>query len=291
MNWQQLCIDYQIDHEVKEDKVVINCPMPSHGIQDVDKFMALFPSGACSCWVCGAVKRNQLIKELLQTNFSEVNTIISAYAEGKSYRIFHHNEDPPVTVTLGGKDFTKGELKYLRGRSIDQEQIDTWDIRSGGIFGDFAYRIVFPVKTKEGLIVSARGRAITKDESLRYKALHPTKEAIPHKRMLFGEDKVIGGKAVVVEGEIDTIKGGPGFLGAFGAEVSDYQIIKLAKFDHVMVALDDDAVGRKKGDIIANKLAVMGSPLVELIYIQSKYKDLGETDEGLLSEIRQHLFS
>jgi hypothetical protein len=217
----------------------------------------------------------------------DVSLLLKEYQEGKSYFINTKEQaktlDFPLTT-----NFTQSELNYLASRSITPQAVSLFGIRSGGLLPDYKYRVWFPIY-ENNTIVSARGRSIVNAKP-KYMALEPTLELIPHKHTLYGEWLNYGSKLGVLEGEIDVIRGGVGFVGTYGTQVHDVQIMKLSKYKEIMLMFDDDDAGRKAVYNVGNKIAMLSSTKVEVIFISSKYKDMGELPDSLIKELRQELF-
>jgi hypothetical protein len=297
MNWLKLCTDYNIPFDNKHDKILVNCPLPSHGIKDIDNFMALFSAGNCSCWICGNSNRIEVIEHLLGVDKSEAYNIYKEYSGTKSYYVpkkidppldFSSKVNPPLDFNLKVKVFSKAEQSYLDSRNITKAMVDTFKLLPGGLGGCLPYRIVFPVY-HNGIIVSGRGRSIAGQEP-KYLAINPDKELISHKHTLYGGWLATGNTVCIVEGEIDVVRGGIGFIGTYGVSVTDRQIIEISKYDNIVICFDDDYAGHKAVDNIGNKIATISNKQVEAIYLHSKYKDIGDMPIELINELRQEIF-
>lgn len=289
MNWQLFLQDHNIQYEHKEAKVVCNCPI--HTPKDVDKFLALFPSGAGSCWYCGGHSPIDLIQAFLHIDSPQAKTIYMEYSKSKSYYTIPERVSP-LAIQLPGILFNKFEEAYLTKRGVTEEQRLLYDMRSGGATGYFSHRIVLPVHNEKCEIVSARGRAINKTP-IKYKALDKVDEIIPHKHLLYGEHLVIGSSIAVVEGEFDAIAGGPGFVATFGTSVTPEQIHRLLKYKRVYLCFDGDLAGRQAMERISNAIAMLAGDSVEVyeVVLQSTKKDMAEHDVDELVSIRKGIFS
>jgi DNA primase len=178
------------------------------------------------------------------------------------------------------------ELKYLKKRGIGSRYfIDTYEISSGGISGDFAHRIVFPIYYN-GIAVSATARTTHKDVLPKYWTLPPDKEVIHHKSILFNWDDVVG-IPVLVEGPVDSIKGGPGFVSSFGAQLTEEQLLLLSTKKKVFTLFDSDPTGRKQAAKYCSYLDVLGVD-VEMLYLKD-FHDMGAMPLDEIDGVRRDL--
>lgn len=284
MKWEQFFRDNNIPYMYRGERLVCNCP---HHANDTDFFMRVYDTGVTTCWMCGPKSGVSTIQEMLGGTKDEATRIYKEYTgDDKVYRekVLHiHAKD----LYIPGKLFTPVEKRYLRMRGITDDMINIYDIRSGGITDYFAYRIVFPIKDIHGHTISLRGRTVV-DAKPKYKALPPYQELDLHKNHLYNEHLVEGNKLVVVEGEIDSIKGGPGFVGTFGSDITTKQLIKIAKYDTVLWLRDNDEAGRIACERVTNQLSALSNTHVEEI-VMKDYKDVGSLDEALIRELRQEI--
>ncbi len=91
--------------------------------------------------------------------------------------------------------------EYLKGRGLSDESILRFNIRWGGDVGKFRYRVVLPIRTMEGKLLSYVGRAI------RAEMVPKTRKSRSPHRTLFGLYELVRkiGTAlllIVVEGEL-----------------------------------------------------------------------------------------
>lgn len=290
MNWINFFRDYNIDYVTHKSNlsrgwIGINCPI--HSPRDVDYYLGIEPkSNACNCWKCGPIPYKTVIKSLLGVNDNEVFRIIKQY---KGYSNIHVERvrASATHIDLPSNSFTDKELAYLYERGFANKHIQEYDLRGGGVQGKWAFRIVIPIY-QDHKIVSATGRAIDKRMDLRYYTLSKKEEIVEHKHTLFGEDHVIGDTIVVLEGPLDAIKGGPGFVATYGTSITKEQILRMSKYKNVLLVLDNDEAGAIAKQRISSELSTMGVN-VEDITIESDYKDLGEMPSELIEQLRSEL--
>lgn len=137
--------------------------------------------------------------------------------------------------------------EYMVGRNILPEMIRLYDIRQGT--GKYANRVVLPIYTVEGKLVSYVGRSYRKG------ALPKTKKSRSPHRTLFGlKELVTEGRAteylVVVEGEIDAIylqQYGVSAVANMGTMAMGAEKISLLRrySRRVVLSYDGDEAGRR----------------------------------------------
>lgn len=263
----------------------LRCPF--HG--DHADHMGFNPSsGALSCWICGKKSPLDFIKTSLGVSRSKASALYTKYlVNGTGRGVFYEKKKATgSSIELPGKEFTDAEKKYLARRSISDFDIIDFDLRSGGLADPWAYRIVIPIIYNK-TIVSATGRAINKHMQPRYLTLPMDKEVIHHKHIFLGLDNV-GEIAVVVEGPIDAIRGGPGFIASFGVHLTDEQLCLLLKFKYVVFLQDSDEAGAKFAEQ-AYRLSALGAEHVELVHLPDGFKDVGEMGDNDISCLRKEL--
>jgi DNA primase len=245
-------------------------------------------SGAFSCWRCGKKGPIDFIRASLGISRSESSVLYSKYLVNgtRTGSFTSRNQASATNIELPGKEFTPTELHYMERRAITKEHQELFDIRSGGYTDPWAYRIVLPIKVN-GTIVSATGRAINKDMDPKYWTLPMDKEVIHHKHTFFNIDSV-DDTAVVVEGPIDALKGGEGFIASFGVNLTDEQMCLLLKFPNVIFLQDSDEAGDKFKDQ-AYRLSSLGATNVELVHLPDGFKDVGEMKQKDVDYLRKEL--
>lgn len=94
--------------------------------------------------------------------------------------------------------------------------------------------------------------------------------------------------AVVVEGPVDALKGGDGFIASFGVDLTDEQLCVLLRYEKVIFLRDNDAGGNKTVEM-AYKLSSLGHDDVELVAAGTEYKDIGEMPDDAILDLRKGL--
>lgn len=291
-DWKTFFIHHRIPHKAKGSKLLANCPCPSHGCKDIDYFLMTTNSGG-HCWLCGKKSGIELVehflgcsRELAFKTWKDFNTLDKQYYT------------PPVanaikTITLPGKAFTPIEYKYLQSRHLTEEDVDLYDLRSGGIVDPYwKFRIVTPLHNQFGTIVSARGRLIYEGKP-KYKALHPNLEVAPHKDYLYNEHLCLGNKIVVFEGEFDAMAWGPGGVGTYGTDFTPSQLTRLSKYATIYILRDNDAAGSIGSKRLADQLAMLTATQVEVVTFKVSYgaKDVSALLPADRKALRKELYT
>jgi len=244
-------------------------------------------SGAFSCWKCGPHRAFETLGAILGMDEGTVRTLCKGYwVNGVGARPSDLRKLSKSSIELPKGNRSKGIDKFLAKRMITQEMYDFYDLRDGGVAGDWAYRLVIPIYYKNK-IVSATGRAISKEMEIRYKTLPYEKQIVDLKTIFFGLDDVPADTVIVVEGPLDAIRGGPGFIASFGSKFKEEQITLLSGFRRVFFLLDNDEAGIEASKKYAHELATMGVE-TERITLED-YKDIGETPDEEIESIRREL--
>lgn len=265
--------------------VSLRCPFHS----DHSDHFGFNPSfGSFSCWRCGKKSALQTVQAF--TGFSKTASmgvyrkyLVNSYKGGMSY---DRKRASGTQIDLPGNDFTRSERKYMAKRGISTEQIQSYDLRSGSIAGGWAYRVVLPIYFN-GIIVSATGRAIHGEMEPKYWTLPLQEEIVHHKHIFYGMD-LAGDTAVVVEGPIDALKGGPGIIASFGVNLTDEQLCLLLGYKSVIFLRDADEAGEKFTET-AYKLSSLGGENIEVISMDNGYKDVGEMPNDEILGLRKEL--
>lgn len=285
--------DYRIDYRtrgkgISQGWIGINCPHKHGPYKDVDYFLGIEQTtGRCSCWSCGTLKPVDVVATLLQVTVPEAFTILKPYNKGKVYAESESIIGVSEVILPPKIPFTSIELDYLKSRNLNQQHIDNYKLQSGGFFGFFAYRIVIPIYQNNRL-VSATSRTVVNNK-LRYLTLPPQKEVSPHKHTLYAKDFVPNKKVVVVEGPIDAIRGGPGFIATYGTEITPEQIMLLTKYDELCILGDDDFAGKKSARRLADQLSILSNTIVYSVTHDHEGKDTASLPEEAINELRQEL--
>lgn len=291
-DWLSFLKDYSIDYRtsgpgISAGTIAINCP---HHENSGTKFLlGILGNGKLSCWSCGSHSAYETVLAIVGDK-NEANRIWKIYQSNKLSPIqkaIKRGQLPEIK--LPGKVFTKYELEYLHSRGITDYHIDKYDIRSGGVVNPvWHHRIVLPISVN-GKIVSATGRTISKSNPVRYWSLPPEQSVVNLKHTIYGGDFVNHHRPIiVVEGPLDAVLGGDNFVSVYGVNITDEQYIELSKYNHIIVALDQDDAGDSNRELIAYTLDMMGVSVVEFV-TWSDHKDIGDMPIECIQELRQEV--
>jgi DNA primase len=105
-------------------------------------------------------------------------------------------------------------------------------------------------------------------------------------KTLFGIDRFKGGTMIVVESPLDAVKLGSfgiaGGVSTFGASVSNEQIQIMKSADKLIIAMDNDAAGKKASLDLLERTRKEGMECWFLNYQGLEVKDIGDMDEHLV---------
>ena len=166
-------------------------------------------------------------------------------------------------------------VRYFEGRSITKESIDKFNLG----YSEKQDSVIIPVHSPDGLCIGFVARTI---EGKEFK----NTPGLPKGRVLFNLHRIKTSSIVyLVESSFDAIRldqvGFPA-VATLGANVSATQISLLKKYFNniVLIADNDDA-----GAIMRDKLIEKLGPVVTSVYIDKKYKDIGDMDDDAIKKL------
>ncbi len=166
-------------------------------------------------------------------------------------------------------------VRYFEGRSITKESIDKFNLG----YSEKQDSVTIPVHSPDGLCIGFVARTI---EGKEFK----NTPGLPKGRVLFNLHRIKTSSIVyLVESSFDAIRldqvGFPA-VATLGANVSATQIALLKKYFNniVLIADNDDA-----GAIMRDKLIEKLGPVVTSVYIDKKYKDIGDMDDDAIKKL------
>jgi hypothetical protein len=123
-----------------------------------------------------------------------------------------------------------------------------------------------------------------KSQTERFFRNRPT--GVAKSKTLFGLDVFSGGTMIVVESPLDAVKlsslGIVGGVSTFGASVSSEQVQLMKAADKLIIAMDNDAPGKKASLDLLERTRKEGMECWFLNYQGSEYKDIGDMPEDLV---------
>jgi DNA primase len=166
-------------------------------------------------------------------------------------------------------------LRYFEGRKINNNSIAKFSLG----YSEKQDSVTIPIHSPDGMCIGFVARTI---EGKEFK----NTPGLPKGRTLFNLHRIKTSNIVyVVESSFDAIRldqvGFPA-VATLGANVSAAQIKLLEKYFNsiVLIADNDDA-----GVIMRDKLTEKLGPVVTSVYIDKKYKDIGDMDDDAIKKL------
>ena len=166
-------------------------------------------------------------------------------------------------------------IRYFEGRKITKESIDKFSLG----YSEKQDSVTIPIYSPDGMCIGFVARTV---EGKEFK----NTPGLPKGKVLFNLHKIKTSNIVyVVESSFDAIRldqvGFPA-VATLGANVSAAQIRLLEKYFNsiVLIADNDDA-----GMIMRDKLIEKLGPIVTSVYIDKKYKDIGDMDDEAIKKL------
>jgi DNA primase len=166
-------------------------------------------------------------------------------------------------------------VRYFEGRSITKESINKFNLG----YSEKQDSVTIPVHSPDGMCIGFVARTI---EGKEFK----NTPGLPKGKVLFNLHRIKASSTVyVVESSFDAIRldqvGFPA-VATLGANVSAAQIKLLEKYFNnvVLIADNDDA-----GVIMRDKLIEKLGSIVTSVYIDKKYKDIGDMDDDAIKKL------
>jgi len=165
--------------------------------------------------------------------------------------------------------------RYFEGRKITKESIDKFNLG----YSEKQDSVTIPIHSPDGMCIGFVARTV---EGKEFK----NTPGLPKGKVLFNLHRIKTSNIVyVVESSFDAIRldqvGFPA-VATLGANVSAAQIRLLEKYFNsiVLIADNDDA-----GMIMRDKLIEKLGPVVTSVYIDKKYKDIGDMDDEAIKKL------
>jgi DNA primase len=166
-------------------------------------------------------------------------------------------------------------VRYFEGRKITKESIDKFSLG----YSEKQDSVTIPIHSPDGMCIGFVARTV---EGKEFK----NTPGLPKGKILFNLHRIKTSKIVyLVESSFDAIRldqvGFPA-VATLGANVSAAQIRLLEKYFNsiVLIADNDDA-----GVIMRDKLIEQLGPIVTSVYIDKKYKDIGDMEDEAIKKL------
>lgn len=264
-------------HHTRAGWINLDCPFCSPGSK---RFRLGFKvkQRYFNCWSCGPVGFRRTLYALFRDDAKYFEAELGDLVLPKEDKIVGHYKEPPGLLT----EMPKGHYDYLRERFGKETSIniERYKLQAIGRKGaEYAFRIFIPAYYK-GKKATWTTRTIDPENEIRYKNAPVTHEAISIKHLLFGED-FLRHSVIVVEGQIDAMRIGPGAVSLGGVNFSQAQVLKLSRYPYRYICLDNDPPGRKAAESLASQLAIYPGT-TQILTLDAK-----DPGQAKLSEIRK----
>ena len=166
-------------------------------------------------------------------------------------------------------------IRYFEGRKITKESIDKFSLG----YSEKQDSVTIPIYSPDGMCIGFVARTV---EGKEFK----NTPGLPKGKVLFNLHRIKTSNIVyVVESSFDAIRldqvGFPA-VATLGANVSAAQIRLLEKyFNSVVLIADNDDAGMIMRDKLIEKLGT----IVTSVYIDKKYKDIGDMDDEAIKKL------
>lgn len=217
-----------------------------------------------TCYRCGWHSMSSVIEAVTGIKKDRQKPIWKKYYKPDLYV----DEKPKIYKQILDYPFGVGPMErwhhlYLMERGYDSIKLkDIWGLLGTNHIGDYKFRIIAPIEYQHR-VVSYQGRDITGRQDQKYKACAQKNEVIHHKHILYGFDKAVRDRCLVVEGITGVWRFGPGSIATFGASVTPSQIRLIAnRFETIFLMMDGDEAGQKATEKMEIELSILGKDVV-----------------------------
>jgi DNA primase len=274
--------------------VNIQCPNPYCGDKSNHGGFNL-ATGSYNCWKCGKQDLIDVIQWMLHLDKNSALKVYYEYKQDSEYsgRIYLNQKKRKASakhVELPGGPLQKMHIVYLQKRGFDPDYlVEKYKILGEGITGIYNYRIIIPIIYNER-VVSFTSRAITKEQTERYKNNPIERSIIAPKDMIYNLDNCRERWAVLLEGPTDVWRMGDNFCAPLGTSESMAQIRMLkSRFSILIIAYDPEDEAQKKAKVLGNSLASLGMRVI--LYRTGFSGDYGSMSEKRAARERNKIFS
>jgi len=265
----RLLKDHNIDYKQEVDGWTnFSCPFHSNG-QRGYKMGFNHAGNYLYCWTCGSHQLEKVFSELLQVSFYEAKKMLQEYETDAVIRSkLNKKVSKGKNIELPGVPIENKDrfFNYLFNRNFDPFYLcNNYKIRSGGIIGDYSFRIIIPIYYKN-VLVSFQARSIYSKEKckeldiLRYKNYPVELSKVNIKHILYNLDNCIEDWIVVVEGVFDCWRLGPKNISAtMGTSMSPEQINLIAtRYKKVIFLFDNEKQAQDRARKYGEQLSALG---------------------------------
>ena len=244
-----------------------------------------------TCWRCGVKNHISVLIKLLKINRNKAEKLLVDYYIAGSKKIdynapYQHEKEVFLPDNYG--ELLSKHKKYLKSRRFDPKELQReWNI-VGSNDSRYSESILIPIYFKNRL-VSYHSRSILPDVEIKAKACRREDEAIRHKDILYGFDKVSGNSVIVTEGPFDTWRLGAGAVCTFGIKYTESQVSLLSCFKNIFIMFDsgeDELAAKEQAEKLADNLSIFNN-----VWIVSDLRsDPADLSQRKANKIKHELF-
>lgn len=285
IDFKSLLENYHVPHTTRVNRGWVNVQCPfcddhsmNGGFSEQD--------GHYNCWLCGGRSGESALQKLLSCTAQEARNLLKEYGD-----VSNMSSERKIAlasdISLPSDTFIKIERDYLVSRRYDPDKLHlSMGVVGGGLFGEWAFRIILPLYYKHRL-VSWTGRTILSKKDAdenhipRYKNLAVEKSVINPKDVFFNMDNATKDSVILVEGPFDVLRMKDDCICSFGTTMTPEQIKLLAdRYKKVYVMFDNEDAAVAKATHVAENLDSVGIDA----YVVNGCKDYDKKDSDELTD-------
>lgn len=194
-----------------------------------------------------------------------------------------------VVLPEGVGNLKPAHRNYLKERGFEDlnKLQELWGVQGiDHTGGPLSWRIFIPV-IYDGVVVSWTTRSIMGNASRRYRSAELSQEKIPHKHLLYGEDKLNKSKLLLFEAPLSVWTVGPGSAALFGLGYNNKQVRRIARFSTIYVCFDNTPDAQETALELCDHIKVLNENVFNIELETGK--DPGEINEKELKKLRSLL--
>ena len=235
-----------------------------------------------NCWKCGPLNLVNWLRDVTGEPYNVCKTLLEGIP--RDYEYIERKPKGKLVIPQGVGPLLDCHKKYLIKRGFNPDElIRLWKIQGIGLSTRLPWRIFIPIYLK-GELVSWSTRSIG-ETGTRYVFASSYEESYPHKEMLFGED-YCRHVAIIVEGQFDVMRIGPGAVATCGTGYSPAQLRRIAKYPLRIIVFDNDLEAQRRARKLCADLSMLSG---ETINVTLKAKDAAEASSQEIKELRRYL--
>jgi hypothetical protein len=217
------------------------------GISDQEKLKGIYAEYATERGNAGFQKELKKVRQKMIQPPSGICTTL---------RWFYGNcEDPDAK---NNSTISPYHVRYLGSRNFNHWQlVEEWGIgATAQLGGEWAWRVIIPIRSRDGQTIAYQGRAISPGVKPKYKATDRDLWLEPPEQVLYGIDKIKGDSVIVVEGCPGVWRFGPGAVATLGIGWHQEQADILRHFRNRFICFDPEEKAQRRAEELAEALSI-----------------------------------